>query len=238
MAEEGRAAPGSRCASSTTSATTSRPARSGSRWPRSASARSASPPSRTCSSRCSGRALGHTRRSSIAVVIAYLLITVTQSIVGEIVPKLYTIQHAEGLARRIARPLQFFRDALPPVHRRAERRPPTRSCGMLGTDPDAEPEGGTPDELKRIIAESQTGGQLDVGRGEHAHRRLPPARAGGAPGDDADPGGRHRRPRPRPSRTALRRCVVDRSLAAGRHRGREPGPGQGASSTSTSWSSC
>ncbi len=34
---------------------------------------------------------------------------------------------------------------------------------MLGTDPDAEPEGGTPDELKRIIAESQTGGQLDVG---------------------------------------------------------------------------
>ena len=34
---------------------------------------------------------------------------------------------------------------------------------MLGTDPDAEAEGGTPDELKRIIAESQTGGHLDVG---------------------------------------------------------------------------
>ena len=38
-----------------------------------------------------------------------------------------------------------------------------RILRMLGTDPDAEPEGGTPDELKRIIAESQTGGQLDVG---------------------------------------------------------------------------
>jgi magnesium and cobalt exporter, CNNM family len=34
---------------------------------------------------------------------------------------------------------------------------------MLGVDPEAEPEGGTPDELKRIIAESQTGGQLDAG---------------------------------------------------------------------------
>ncbi len=33
----------------------------------------------------------------------------------------------------------------------------------LGTDPDAEPEGGTPDELKRLIAQSQTGGQLDPG---------------------------------------------------------------------------
>ena len=42
-------------------------------------------------------------------MIAYLLITIAQSIVGEMVPKLYAIQHAEGLARRIARPLQFFR---------------------------------------------------------------------------------------------------------------------------------
>src|SRR5207248_5300380 len=40
---------------------------------------------------------------AISVVIAYLLITSAQSIIGEIVPKLYTIQHAEGLARNIAR---------------------------------------------------------------------------------------------------------------------------------------
>jgi len=37
---------------------------------------------------------------------------------------------------------------------------------MLGTDPDAEPEGGTPEELKRLIAQSTTGGQLDVGEGK------------------------------------------------------------------------
>jgi len=109
-----------------------------------------------------GPALGHTAAIVISVVIAYLLITTTQSIVGEIVPKLYTIQHAEGLARRIARPLQFFRVLFHPfivVLNSASNR----ILRMLGVDPDAEPESGTADELKRMIAASQTGGQLDIG---------------------------------------------------------------------------
>jgi CBS domain containing-hemolysin-like protein len=109
-----------------------------------------------------GPALGHAAAVAISVVIAYLIITVAQSIIGEIVPKLYTIQHAEGLARRIARPLQFFRWLFHPfilVLNSASNA----LLRMLGADPDAEPEGGTPEELKRIIAESQTGGQLDVG---------------------------------------------------------------------------
>jgi CBS domain containing-hemolysin-like protein len=33
----------------------------------------------------------------------------------------------------------------------------------IGVDPEAEPEGGTPDEIKRIIAQSQMGGTLDAG---------------------------------------------------------------------------
>ncbi len=109
-----------------------------------------------------GGALGHAAAVVISVIIAYVLITVAQSIVGEIVPKLYTIQHAEGLARRIARPLQFFRMLFHPfilILNSASNA----ILRMLGTDPDAEPEGGTPEELKRIIAESQTGGQIDVG---------------------------------------------------------------------------
>jgi CBS domain containing-hemolysin-like protein len=36
----------------------------------------------------------------------------------------------------------------------------------LGVDPDAEPDAGTPEEIKRIIAQSQTGGQLDAGEAE------------------------------------------------------------------------
>ena len=109
-----------------------------------------------------GPVIGHTAAVVIAVIVAYLLITVTQTIAGEIVPKLYAIQHAEGVARRIARPLQFFRMLFNPfiVVLNASSRSILR---MLGTDPDAVPEGGTPDELKRIIAASQTGGHLDIG---------------------------------------------------------------------------
>jgi magnesium and cobalt exporter, CNNM family len=109
-----------------------------------------------------GSAAGHAAAVVISVVIAYLLITTTQSIVGEIVPKLYTIQHAEGLARRTARPLRFFRILFHPfifVLNSASES----ILRLLGTDPDAEPEGGTPDELKRLIAQSTRGGQLDVG---------------------------------------------------------------------------
>jgi CBS domain containing-hemolysin-like protein len=109
-----------------------------------------------------GPALGKAAATAIAVVIAYLLIITAQSVIGEIVPKLYTIRHAEGLARRIARPLYLSRKLFAPfifVINSASYR----LLRMLGVDPDEEPEGGTPDEIKRIIADSQTGGQLDVG---------------------------------------------------------------------------
>ncbi len=109
-----------------------------------------------------GSALGHTAAVAVSVVIAYLLITVAQSIIGEIAPKLYTIQHAEDLARRIARPLQFFRVMFHPLIL-VLNSASNSLLRALGTDPDAEPEGGTPEELKRIIAESRTGGHLDVG---------------------------------------------------------------------------
>ncbi len=109
-----------------------------------------------------GSALSHAAGVALAIVITYLLITTAQSVVGEIVPKLYTIQHAEGMARRIARPLHFFRTLFSPfiVVLNASSY---RIVRMLGTDPEAEPEGGTPDEIKRLIAHSHTGGQIDAG---------------------------------------------------------------------------
>src|SRR5581483_2636140 len=112
-----------------------------------------------------GGPIGHGAAVAISVVIAYALITTVQSIVGEIVPKLYTIQHAEGLARRVARALEFFRVLFTPFIL-VLNASSDRILRMLGVDPDAEPEGGTPDELKRIIAESQTGGHLDVGEAD------------------------------------------------------------------------
>jgi CBS domain containing-hemolysin-like protein len=106
--------------------------------------------------------LAHAVAIAISVVIAYLLITSTQSIVGEIVPKLYTIQHAEGLARRVAAPLRFFRILFHPFIL-VLNGSSAALLRMLGTDPNAEDEAGTPEELKRLIAHSTTGGQLDVG---------------------------------------------------------------------------
>jgi CBS domain containing-hemolysin-like protein len=108
---------------------------------------------------------GHGIAVAVSVVVAYVLITFFQSTVGEIVPKLYTIQHAEGLARRIAPPMQTFIVVFRPfiVALNASSEWMLR---RLGVDPDAEPAHGTPEELKRLIAESQTGGQLDVGEAE------------------------------------------------------------------------
>jgi CBS domain containing-hemolysin-like protein len=112
-----------------------------------------------------GGVLSHTAAVAIAIIVAYLLITAAQVTVGELVPKLYALQHAEGIARRIARPLGFFRSVFHPfiVVVNAASNAMLR---MLGIDPAAEPEGGTPDELKRLIAQSQTGGQLDAGEAE------------------------------------------------------------------------
>ena len=112
-----------------------------------------------------GHALGHAAAVTISVIISYLLITITQSIIGEIVPKLYTIQHAEDLARRIARPMELFRWLFNPLVIVLNSASES-ILRMLGTDPNAEPEGGTPDELKRLIAQSTTGGQLDLGEGK------------------------------------------------------------------------
>jgi CBS domain containing-hemolysin-like protein len=109
-----------------------------------------------------GPTLGNAAAVALSVALAYLLITMAQSIAGEIVPKLYAIQHAEVLARRIARSLEFFRVVFNPfifVLNSASRG----VLRLLGVDPDAEPEGGTPDELKRLIAHSRTGGHLDPG---------------------------------------------------------------------------
>jgi CBS domain containing-hemolysin-like protein len=100
-----------------------------------------------------------------AVIIAYLLISVAQSIVGEIAPKLYTIQHAEGVACLVARPLYYSARILKPfiVLLNAASN---RLVRLTGTDPEAEPEAGTPEEIKRIIADSRSGGVIDVGEAD------------------------------------------------------------------------
>jgi magnesium and cobalt exporter, CNNM family len=107
-------------------------------------------------------ALSHGVSVVIAVILAYLVITIVQSIVGEIAPKLYTIQHAERVACLVARPLYISRILFAPfiVVLNAASYALVR---LTGTDPDADPEHGTPEDIKRIIADSRSGGSIDVG---------------------------------------------------------------------------
>jgi CBS domain containing-hemolysin-like protein len=109
-----------------------------------------------------GNGLGHGVAIVIAAAVAYLLITSTQITAGEMVPKLYAIDRAERVARRIARPLQWFRILFHPFIV-SLTIVSNAMLGVLGVDPERRiARGGSPDELKRLIRDSQAGGMLEA----------------------------------------------------------------------------
>jgi CBS domain containing-hemolysin-like protein len=109
-----------------------------------------------------GGTLSHGLAVVISVAVAFLLVTTTQLIAGEIVPKFYAIHRAESVARRVARPLQAFSVLFRPFIT-AVTVVSDRILRLLGVDTDFERRGGSPDELKRLIAESYAGGHIDPG---------------------------------------------------------------------------
>ncbi len=106
--------------------------------------------------------VSHTVSVVIGVVVAYALVITVQLIFGEMVPKFYAIDRAESVARRIARPLQGFSVVFRPFIR-AITAVSARILKSLGVDMTRPHGGGSPDELKRLIAESYAGGHLDPG---------------------------------------------------------------------------
>ncbi len=110
-----------------------------------------------------GGPLSHGVSVAIAVVIAYLIVTSLHITIGEIVPKVYAIGRAEGVARRVARPLALFRSIVRPFAR-VLTWVSYKILRLLGVDPEAaQSQGGSADELRRLIAESSTEGKLDEG---------------------------------------------------------------------------
>jgi len=109
-----------------------------------------------------GEVLSHGVAVAISAVVAFLLIASAQLVAGEMVPKFYAIDRAESVARRVARPLQafsvLFRPFIVVLTAVADR-----ILRLLGVDMSLERRGGSPDELKRLIAESHAGGQIDPG---------------------------------------------------------------------------
>ena len=100
--------------------------------------------------------------TALAVILAFLIIASAQLVAGEMVPKFYAIDRAESVARRVARPLQLFSRLFHPfiVMLTAVA---DRILRLLGVDMNHERRGGSPDELKRLIAESYAGGHIDPG---------------------------------------------------------------------------
>jgi CBS domain containing-hemolysin-like protein len=110
-----------------------------------------------------GDSVSHGLSLAISITIAYLITTALHITVGEQVPKIYAIVHAERTALRVARPLHLFRVALSPLIWLLN----TASNAILrlvGVDPRAEFEDiSSSEDLKLIIARSAHGGKLDPG---------------------------------------------------------------------------
>jgi CBS domain containing-hemolysin-like protein len=110
-----------------------------------------------------GDSLPHGVTLAISLGVAYFITTALHITLGEQVPKIYAITHAEGTARRAARLLEGFRVAFKPLIWALN----SASNGILralGVNPKAEfEEISSSDDLKMIIARSATGGKLDPG---------------------------------------------------------------------------
>ena len=134
-----------------------------------------------------GDSVSHDSSLAISLALAYLITTSLHITIGEQVPKIYAIQKCGARRALVARPLYLFTRVFHPFIAllNATSNAILRLIGIR-TSGNLE-EGETPEELKLLIEQSLIGRQARPGRGRDAHRRLPPARAGGAPGDDAPP---------------------------------------------------
>ena len=110
-----------------------------------------------------GDSLPHWTTLAISVGLAYLITTALHITIGEQVPKIYAIVHAEAIARRTARGLEFFFVVMRPAIRLLNATS-NAILRLLRTDPRAEfDEAQNAEELKLLIAQSAHGGALDPG---------------------------------------------------------------------------
>jgi CBS domain containing-hemolysin-like protein len=110
-----------------------------------------------------GTSIPHGWSYAISIALAYLISTSLHITIGEQVPKIYSIQKSERMARLVARPLDLFTRTFHPFIQLLNgtsnailRLIGVRTSGNLQ-------EGETPEELKVLIQQSLTGGKLDPG---------------------------------------------------------------------------
>jgi CBS domain containing-hemolysin-like protein len=113
-----------------------------------------------------GTSISHNLSLAISLFLAYLITTSLHITIGEQVPKIYAINRAERVARFIARPLHVFTQVFNPfIHiLNGASNAMLRVLGIRKTN--EFDEGGSPEELKVLIAQSLTGGKLDIGEAQ------------------------------------------------------------------------
>jgi CBS domain containing-hemolysin-like protein len=113
-----------------------------------------------------GTSISHNLSLAISLFLAYLITTSLHITIGEQVPKIYAINRAERVGRWIARPLHVFTQVFSPfIHvLNGASNGILRLLGIRKTDEFEE--GGSPEELKVLIAQSLTGGKLDIGEAQ------------------------------------------------------------------------
>jgi CBS domain containing-hemolysin-like protein len=106
--------------------------------------------------------LSHGAAVGISVAIAFTFVTALHISIGEQVPKMLAISHAERTARRVSRPLNWFRASTAPVTK-ALSAFSNAVVRLFGVDPSNLEERHTAEDLKQIIDSSRLGGTLDPG---------------------------------------------------------------------------
>jgi CBS domain containing-hemolysin-like protein len=99
---------------------------------------------------------------ALSVTIAFALVTALHISVGEQVPKMLAIGHAERTARRVSRPLAWFRAVATPLTIPLSALS-NAIVRLFGVDPTDIEERHTAEDLKQIIDSSRIGGTLDPG---------------------------------------------------------------------------
>jgi CBS domain containing-hemolysin-like protein len=98
--------------------------------------------------------------AAVALVLAMLVATVVQTVVGELAPKRWAIARPEALARALAGPTLAYLVVAGPVIRGVDAAA-NRLLAATGLAPVRLPTEASADDLRRIVAESRTGGLLD-----------------------------------------------------------------------------
>ena len=106
--------------------------------------------------------LSHGAAAALSLVIAFTLVTAIHISIGEQVPKMLAISHAERAARRVSRPLNWFRAVTAPAVF-ALSGLSNAIVRLFGVNPGDLEERHTAEDLKQIIDRSKLGGTLDPG---------------------------------------------------------------------------